>query len=579
MITLETFYSVLALFIGAGVFLVGIVMFSEHLGRNASRSASILFKKITDNRFIGYGVGFAVTAIVQSSAATTVTAVGLVNAGMLTLFQASSIMLGSHAGTTSTLFLVSLSTFDIRYVFMMLGFAGALIKIITKKENWINFANILISFTILFVGLSLMSGALTDNQALREFFIDLFLRIDFPPLLMLLGMVFTVILQSSTASLSLFLMMIMEGLMGFDSALFLGLGAIVGSSSTAILASITTNTNGRRAALLNFLFSIIGVSIFTCIIWFFRPIVIPFYQQLIPLVWQLPVFQLSYNLIAASVLIWFIKPLNNLVCRLLKEKEIPEAKTNAKKYMRTTYIDDALLATPAIALDLTKKEVRDMMDRARANLVLAFDALVNQDLTNKKKIKKAENRIDFLNARIAKYISKLSGTSISEDEDILLGSFCRVINDVERVGDYARKMLKDASRMKKTENKFAKKAVEHLRDMFAKVLELFDLSIEIFENRDSNKMKDIYSLDEEVDSLKSKISIGQIMWLKAGQYIQSGGEYFYSAVSDLERIADHLTNIAVSMSSCPGGQAEDMQEDDEEDDEESAPEDTILRVP
>ena len=573
---MDTIHSVLSLIIGAGVFLVGIVMFSEHLGRNASRSASILFKRITDNRFIGYGVGFVVTAIVQSSAATTVTAVGLVNAGMLTLLQASSIMLGSHAGTTSTLFLVSLSTFDIRYVFMLLGFAGALIKIVTKKESLVNFANILISFTILFVGLSLMSGALSDNQTLRDFFINLFLRIEFPPLLILLGMVFTVILQSSTASLSLFLMMIMEGLLGFESALFLGLGAIIGSSSTAILASITTNTNGRRAALLNFLFSIIGVTIFTCIIWPLKSIIIPVYQQLIPLVWQLPVFQLSYNLIAASILIWFTKPLSRLVCLLLKEKEIPEAVTNIKKYMRTSYIDDDLLTTPSIALDLTKKEIKDMMDRTRTNLVLAFHALVNQDLTNKKKIKKTENRIDFLNNRIAKYISKLSATAISEDEEILLGSFFRVINDVERVGDFARKMLKDASRMKKSSYKFAKRAVEHLQEMFTKVLELFDLSAEIFENRDSNKMENVISLDKEVDSLKSKITIGQIMWLKAGQYVQSGGEYFYSSVSDLERIADHLTNIAVSMCHCPNEQTGDMQEEEDDDEGEESPPDDVI---
>ena len=230
------FYSVLSLVIGAGVFLVGIVMFSECLRRNASRSTSALFKKISGNRFLGYGVGFMVTAIVQSSAATTVTAVSLVNAGILTLLQASPIMLGSHAGTTSTLFLVSLSSFDIRYFFMALGFAGALIKIVSSQGKWANIADLFISFSILFVGLSLMGSALKDNIELREIFIGLFRRIYFPPLLILVGMVFTIILQSSTASMSLFLMMIVEGLLGFGSAMFLGLGAVIGSSSTAILA-------------------------------------------------------------------------------------------------------------------------------------------------------------------------------------------------------------------------------------------------------------------------------------------------------------------------------------------------------
>ena len=537
--------AVLSLFIGAGVFLTGTILFSECLRKNASRGTTALFRKISDNRFAGYGIGFMVTAIIQSSAATTITVVGLVNAGMLTLLQAASIMLGAQAGTTSTLFLVSLSSFDIRHFFMALGFVGALIRIITKQSKIVNIADLFISFGILFVGLSLMSSALRDNTELREFFIDLFQRLDFPLLLIFFGMVFTFIIQSSTASTSLFLMMMLEGLLSFESAMFLGLGSVVGTTFVPIFASLTANTNAKRAALLNCLFAVIGVSVFTGIIWPLKVFILPVYEHVIPLALQLPVFQLVYNLTAALILIWFTRPLSDFVCLLLKckEKQEPEEK------WETSYIEDSLLETPSIAIDLTKKEIVEMMARTRANLVLAFDTLASQDLTYKKKIKKEEEHIDFLHGAISKFIVKLSGGSISKSEDILLGSFIHVINDIERVGDYARKMLKEARRMKKNNYKFSQKSAGQLQQMFSKLIELFDLSAEIFQDRDAGKLNGVFSLDKEIDSLKSSLALGHLMWLKAGQYVMAGGEFFYSTISDMERIADHLTNIALSVSS------------------------------
>ena len=569
---MNTFYSVMSLVIGAGMFLTGIVMFSESLEKNASRSTSALFKKISNNRLAGFGIGAGITAIIQSSTATTVTVVGLVNAGILTLQQTPSIMLGAHVGATSTLFLVSLSAFDIKYVFMTLGFAGALMKILTKRGRIVRIADLCVSFGILFVGLHLMGNALKDNEDLREFFIALFKRIEFPPLLVLLGMVFTVIVQSSTASKSLFLMMIVEGLLGFDSALFLSLGAVIGSTSTAIFASFTADAEAKRAALVNFFFGVTGAIIFTGIIWPLKSVIVPVYEAAIPLAWQLPVFLLFYNLAVAFILIWFVDPLSRLASRLIKDKP------DTRETIHTTYIDDRLLATPSIAVEQTKKEIMDMMTRVRANLVLSFNALLNQDF-HKKRIKREEEVIDFLNRAIAKFIIKLSGSDVSESDDNMLAGFCNVINDVERVGDYAIKIHKDAGRMKKNDYKFSKKALGQLQEMSSRVLELFDLCMEIFENRDIEKLQGVSALEGEINLLKSKFALGHMMWLKAGQYILEGGEYLYSAISDLERVAHHLANVALSVSYSPGvqtGMAEAVQEaadplsgDDDSDPEEA----------
>ena len=568
---MSTFDAVLLLIIGAGIFLIGILKFSESLGKNASKSTRALFNKISDSRIKGFGLGVVATAIIQSSTATNVMVVGLVNAGILNLFQAASIMLGAHVGTTSTLFLVALSEFPIRSIFMALGFVGALIKIIGKQGKIIALADLFMAFGVMFVGLHLMSNALRDDPVIRSFFTDLFIRFDSPLLLVLLGMVFTIVIQSSTASTAVFFTLMMGELLEFRGAMFLFLGAHIGTTGTALLASITTNTNGRRAAFMNLIYSLIGVVAFLSVAWPFSHLVIPHYVAAVPLMWQLPVFQLSYNVVMAFIKMWFITPVIKLTCWLIKDKEIQaedaDTEKEGKKVFRPTYIDDSLLATPSIAIDLTKMEISDMIDRTHANLERAFNALIYHDFTYKKKIKKEENRIDFLNTAISKYILKLSGSSIGKNDDLLLAGYSRVINDVERVGDYARKMLKDASRMKKSSYKFSKKDTDHLKTMYVKVMELFGLAIEIFNASDAEKLKKVYSLDTEIDSLKSKLAFGHVMWLKAGQFIQSGGEYFYASVSDLERVADHLTNIAVSMCYSPAEQPEEMQDDDDDDDE------------
>ncbi|MCL2008338.1 MAG: Na/Pi symporter [Treponema sp.] len=553
---MDRIYDFLSLFIGVGIFLVGTTMLSEGLGRNASRSKSALFKKIGDNRIVGYGIGALVTAIIQASAATIITVVGLVNAGILTVLQASAIILGAHIGTTSTLFLVSLSFFDIKYLFMIMGFVGILMKIFSKKEKTIGIANILISFGVLFVGLNLMSNALRNNIELREFFIYIFGVLENPLLLILAGFLFTLLLQSSTASTSLFLMMIGEGLLSFEYAMFLSMGAIIGTSFTPMIAALPAKTRAKQAALLNILFSLIGTAGFTCIAWPFSRNIAYFFENHIPLTWRYPVFLFSYHLIVALILIWFLKPLSRLVTIILKQKP----KKEKKKAQTTVYINDLLLETPSLAVEQTKKEILYMMDKTKANLSGAFNALINQDLKKRKKIKKEENLIDSLNSAISKFIVMLSGCDITEKEKILLGHYGYIANDIERVGDNAYNLAKAANRMRKNDYKFSKKPASQLQELYDKVFNLFDVCVEIFEKGDLKKHKEIKTIRDEIDLLKSKMTMGQIMWFKAGQYISAGGQYFYSAVSELKSMADHLGNIAQSATSIYDRRAYDRDE-------------------
>ncbi|MDR1094394.1 MAG: Na/Pi cotransporter family protein, partial [Clostridiales bacterium] len=481
---MTTFYSVLSLLTGVGVFLVGIVMFSECLEKNASRGMRSLFKKISNSRAAGVGIGAGVTAIIQSSTATTVMVIGLVNAGILTLFQATAIIMGANIGTTVTGLLVSLSTFEIKYAFMAMAFAGAFVKLITKKDTAVKICDLLISFGILFVGLELMSKALSDNETLKNFFMGIFEAVNFPLLLILLGAVFTAVIQSSSASTAIFLTMIGGGLLDFDSALYLVLGANIGTCITALLASLTANTNSKRAALIHILFNFIGTIVFTALVWPLEGVLVPFYQKLIPdPVWQLSIFHVVFNVTTTLLLVWFIKPLNRLTCFLIKDKE------KGEDVLRPTYIDERLLSAPPIAIEQTKKEIVGMAERARDNLWLGINALLNRDLADKEKIAAEEERINFLNRSLARYLVKLSTAPITYADEKLIGGFHHVINDVERIGDHAVNFLEDAALMKEHGCQFSEKAVEELKAMYGKISELFALSLDVFVARKPAKLK------------------------------------------------------------------------------------------
>lgn len=548
---MDIVYAVLSLLVGIGIFLVGIVMFSDCLEKNAAKGMRSLFKKISNNRWAGVGIGTGVTAIIQSSSATTVMVIGLINAGILTLFQATAIIMGANIGTTVTGLIVSLASFKIKYIFMAMAFVGALIKIITKKYRWTMIADLLISFGILFVGLELMSSALSGNDELKSAFTDLFKTVDFPLLLILLGAVFTGLVQSSSAATAIFLVMIGDGLLGFNSALYLVLGANIGTCVTALLASITANTNAKRAALIHILFNLSGTIIFTALIWPLHGIIIPFYEKLIPdPMWQLSVFHVIFNVSTTLLLVWFIKPLNKLVCIIIKDK------ADDKDILRFSFIDERLLSTPSIAFEQTKKEINGMAEAAKMNFDRSFKALLDQDLSEKETILQEEKRIDFLNQALARLFVKLSSASISYTDEKKIGAYHHVITDIERIGDHAVDMLETAVSMKENGIKFSEVATNDLNIMFSKVSELCVLSLEIFNQRRFAKLKTASKLEQEIDDLKATLLDGHIKRLNEDKCTIEGGEFFYATTLSLERVADHLTNIAFSIRSYTGNESE-----------------------
>lgn len=546
---MEIFISVLELLAGIGIFLVGIVMFSEGLEKNASRGMRAMFKKISNNRASGLAIGAGVTALIQSSSATTVMVIGLVNAGIISLFQATSIIMGANIGTTVTAFMVSL---PITPVAMALAFVGAMMKIISKKDKVGRIADLLISFGILFAGLSLMSTAFKSNAALKNAFADLFVAVDFPLLLLLIGAVFTGIIQSSSAATGIMVIMVGEGILPFSSAIYLVLGANIGTCVTALLAAFTANTNSKRAALIHILFNTIGALIFLAVIWPLQNVLLPAYTSLIPdPKMQLAVFHIFFNVTTTLILIWFIKPLNRLTYFLIKDRPDDE------DIMRTAFIDERLLATPSIAIEQTIREINNMALKSRENINLAFAAVTTQDLAYKEKILKGENKIDFLNQALARYLVKISASpKISYSSEKLIGGFHHVINDLERIGDHSVSMMYDAAGMKEHNIQFSEAAIEELNEMYEKVKNLFTLSMDAFMERDAKKLKAISALNKEIDNMRDKLTDSHIQRLTAGKCTVEAGGYFYGVLMALKRVSDHLTNVAFSLRSYTGNQAE-----------------------
>ena len=312
--------SVLELFTGVGVFLFAIVMLTKIFGQ-PSEKLHKFFEKIGHNRFTNVGLGIASVGITQSSTPTTVIIITLVSGGMLTLYQATGLVMGINIGSSLTSLMFVFSTFRIRYFITFLVFAGAVIMLVTKNKKWIRTANILVTFGLLFIGLGLMSSALGSNEIIVSFFEGVFSRVTFPLWLFFIGTIFAALIQSSSAAIGISVAMVASGLLQFESAIFIVIGANLGTSFTAVIASLAGNRNAKRVGLFHVLFNLLGSFLFLAIVWPLQDVLVPWYQGLIadPVI-QMSVFHVVFNTITMIALISFISPLNNLVCLIIKDK-------------------------------------------------------------------------------------------------------------------------------------------------------------------------------------------------------------------------------------------------------------------
>ncbi len=556
---MEIVMNLLLMLGGVAVFMFGMKQMSSGLERSAGSGIRNLFKKINKNRVFNYGIGIGATALVQSSSATSIMTVGLAHANIVTVKQGSGFILGAKVGTTLTAFIFALAGiskggFSISSVFAAVAFVGVFIVFSTSNETLNKIAPFLIGFGMLFIGMEVMETAIGGADSTLSIQLSKVFKYEImqnPVLLVILGILFTGIIQSSTAATGVFIAFLATGVIhNIDQSFFLLMGANIGTCSDGIMASLTTNANGKRIALFHVITSVFGALSFSLILVIFRTPIINIFEGLFPgkPQFSLATYNLIYNTIYTLVLLLFIDPLVNLVTRLVKDKN--------QNLEEVSYIDERFLQTPAVAIEQALKELHDMAILAKQNIDRSFASLVNEDMSESKKIADVEYRIDYLTNTLTNFFIKISSiTKLAEDEK-LIGGLHHVTNDIERLGDYAVLIVKETNYMKENEVKFLDQTKEELGQIFGNISEMFDLGLDAFSKNRTENFSIISNLHKEIEKLISSTRDVHVSRLSSGMYPVEVSKSIYSVLFSLQRISDHIVNIAFSIRSTTGSKTE-----------------------
>lgn len=536
--------SILALFAGTGVFIVGMNLMSAGLQKSAGKGMKKLIGTVSNNRIIGVGIGAGVTGIIQSSAATTVMAIGFVNAGIMTLMQATPIIMGANIGTTVTGIIISLKELNISLYASLLAFIGVMMSFV-KSDKVKNIGNILCGLGLIFIGIDLMSASFS-NEEFKGVIRDIFSAIEFPLLLIVVGMLLTALIQSSSALTGIIIIMVSQRALMLDGALFIVLGSNIGTCVTAILASLNGNVNARRTAFIHLTFNVIGTIVFSTLIWIFKDVVVQLLQTLIPAPgMQVAWFHVIFNVTTTLILLPFVKQLVRFAIFIVKEKPSEEESYKLK------YVDDFLLKTPSIAVLQSKKELDYMASLARTNIELAQNALVTGDEKLSNQIAENEKIIDFTNKRLTKFLINLTSL-VGEADEKLIGSYFHVLNDLERIGDHAENFYEIGQEMKNKNLEFSEIAKKEIGEMYAEVISMFDIAINVFDTLNRDLLNSLNEKESNVDGFKKRLNENHIKRLASGKCASELSAYFFSTVSGLERVADHLVNVGYSITNPTG---------------------------
>jgi phosphate:Na+ symporter len=524
---------------GLGLFLYGMKLMSDGLENMAGDRLRRVLEFLTSKRIAAVGVGAGVTAIVQSSSATTVMVVGFVNAGLMTLIQATGVIMGANIGTTITAQLIAFKLSDIAPIVL---FIGVVMTIFLRKRTFNRFGEIVLGFGMLFVGLTFMSIAmepLRENEAFR----NLLVNFRHPLVGVAFGTVFTAVIQSSSASIGILQAVAAMGLIGLDSAVYVILGQNIGTCITAILAAIGTSTNSKRTAGIHLMFNLAGTAIYLILL-AAVPAVVTWIQALSPghVSRQIANFHTIFNVSMTVILFPFAKQMVRLVSKVIPERTKPGAVEK-----RLVYLDERIAQTPAIALSQTMKELNRMGSITSDNFSLALDAFFNQDEQKIRKVIEIEKTVDFLSDSITKYMIAFRGTDLPDDDLVQLGKLHHVIIDLERIGDRAENIAEYSMTLIDSKEKLSQPAMDELQNISARTMAVLKKSLDIFQRRDLSQLDALESMKKEVVALQKDYTYNHIGRLQEELCRPHTGVVFTNLLASLERIASHAINIAYSV--------------------------------
>lgn len=549
----------LLLFGGVAAFIIGMNMMGSNLETAAGKSMRRLMGKATKNRFLGVATGAAVTAIVNSSSATTVMIVGFVNVGLMTLAQAVPVVMGANIGTTVTAFVTAISTtgaeFKITALFAFIAFVGVLMSMIGKRDKIKHIGAILQGLGLIFIGMNVMSSSMGDmlsDNGIKSAVEGVFKAIGgtggVPSwwqiiVLFLLGALLTGLVQSSAAITAIAISLASSSLISLPMAMFIIMGTNVGTCVTALFSSMGTSVNARRTAIVHLLFNLIGSIVFIIPLAFTSSYIANFLNSFIPSVsWQIAIFHMVFNLLTTGLLIGFIKYLVKLACLIVPDKSGAAVASDEHEML-----DKRLLRTPAIAVGQVRKELTYMGKLAFENYKRGLNMLLTGDMSEVDEFAKTEKHINDYNSYISSFLVKLSLLELAEADEKKVSSFYHVASDIERIGDYAENIVEYAVRMHEAKESFSEHAKAEIGEMDEHISELYNQVAHSFADIDLKNIDDIEREESATDDVCKKMQEAHLRRANENRCSAEAGAIYLQLAINMERIGDHLHNIANSV--------------------------------
>ncbi len=539
--------NIILLFAGMGIFMVAIHMTSESMEKISSSKLRHMLNKVSGNKLAGVGIGAGVTALIQSSSATTVMVVGMVNAGIMTLIQATYIIMGANIGTTITGVLSALPTlnsgesFPVTDLFMVLSFVGVIISIIAKTDKIKTWGTFLAGLGTIFVALKCMSISMEFMQT-DPTFQELIKSVTNPILLLVIGALFTGLVQSSAIVAGIVITMVGQGIQigaGGNAVLFIILGTNIGTCVTAMLAGIGSSPNGKRASFIHLLFNVIGSIIFTVFLLlypgFYDRVMVGLFGDNHGLI--VAAFHVMFNVISTVIMFPFAKYLVSISKLVFKDKK-------QKSRFVLQYIDDRILATPSIAVEQLLKETERIAVLTRQSLSLSVESFLKLDSSKSEKVKDIQEEVNFLVEEITRFLIKLSGYDLSGRDERVVSNLHYIISDFERIADLSSNIMRYTSNAESKNLAFSDAIIAEIKDMFEAIDSMYGYTMDDFIKRSNEHKREIDALEDEVDELRSRNLENHYQRMNKGECNPESGGIYVNTVNNLERAADHLKFIS-----------------------------------
>ena len=543
---------------GLALFLYGMQMMSSGLEAAAGSRMKMILERLTANRFLGVLVGAAITAVIQSSSATTVMVVGFVNAGMMTLNQAVWIIMGANIGTTVTGLLIALDVGELAPLF---AFVGVALVVFVKKPQLQHIGQILAGLGVLFIGMDMMSSAMSPLRE-SEAFINLMSTFSNPLLGILAGAGFTAVIQSSSASVGILQALANSGVIGLPSAVFVLFGQNIGTCITAVLASIGTSRNAKRTTIIHLMFNVIGTCIFTTLFLLFPiayvidgSLTLPgsLGQTIAGLMpashaGQIALVHTSFNIITTIILLPLGNYLAKAAVKILPERPEDKADQLHLEYLTPIQISskDGGLGVSAIYVDQMQHELRRMMEMAKDNVAASFRSVLNRDEEELEQVEKTEEYLDFLNKEISLHVSRLITYETNEKASAVVSSFFTISGNIERIGDHADNLAGYTRMLNKRNISFTGVAHDEITAMRDICLEGIN---DLLSPQAGNVewLADVSALEQRIDDMTSDYRRNHLERMRDGECSDEACILYSELLTDFERIGDHILNIAQEM--------------------------------